>query len=203
MNRKDDPRVVLFDVGGVLLELNNPVETFNIHLSEAEFHRRWILSPAVRKFERGASNQVEFANAITAEFGLDYGADDFLARFNAWPGGIMRHAIEFVRQIDPHISCGILSNTNALHWMSFGIDEAFASRFERIFLSFETGLLKPDTEAFKQVINEFSCPAEHILYFDDNPLNVSTASDLGMDAVLCRQAADMEMALESRNVIGN
>lgn len=197
----EKPHVVLFDIGGVLIELNDPIEIFGVEFDEAEFHRRWLLSPAVREFERGRTTAEEFARAISAEFELSYSSAEFLKRFTAWPGPLFPHAVNLVRRIDPRLSCGILSNANALHWDSFGIAEAFRRRFDRVFLSFESGLLKPDREAFEQVIDSYECAPEKILYFDDNLLNVSAASELGINAVVCNSEAILSESLEAAGVL--
>lgn len=201
MNTQDDIRIILFDIGGVLLELNNPVTTFGVDFGEAEFHRRWLMSPSVRNFESGGSTAQEFAESVRAELQLPYDAATFLDRFNAWPGRLFTYAIELVRRIDDQYVCAILSNTNALHWQSFGIDEAFAGRFDRQFLSYETGLLKPDDEAFAHVVDEYRCRPEQILYFDDNPLNVAAADRLGIRAVQSREEASLTAALEGLGII--
>lgn len=95
----------------------------------------------------------------------------------------------------------ILSNTNALHWQSLDIDSRFGHRFERYFLSYETGLLKPDDPAYANVAEQYDCAPEEILIFDDNPLNVSAANDMGMHAILCRTGADLADALIDRGIV--
>ena len=193
--------LVLFDLGGVLLQLDDPIETFGLDLNESEFHRSWLLSPAVREHESGAITAKQFASRITQEMELPYDANEFLERFVAWPGLPYPEAVDLVQRIDQRYSCAILSNTNALHWHSLDIENSFGQRFERYFLSFETGLLKPDAQAFLRVVETYGCSPNQILFVDDNPLNVDAAIQSGMQATLCRTRSDLSAALNGRRLL--
>lgn len=201
MSAQLELKLVLFDLGGVLLQLNDPISTFGLDCSEVEFHQKWLLSPAVRAFERGAITAMQFASSITQEMALPYNAKIFLERFVAWPGLPFPDAVDLVERIPECYSCAVLSNTNSLHWQSLNIESNFGHRFERYFLSYETGLLKPDEYAFTNVINHYNCAPEQILFFDDNPLNITAAGELGMHAVLCRTGADIAAALIDRGIL--
>lgn len=177
-------KAVVFDLGGVLLRLRDPVKQFGLEITEAQFQQRWLLSPAVREFERGASDQEAFSRAIVAELALPMEWPAFLERFDGWPECVFPDARALLDAVPAGISRGLLSNTNAVHWGRADIAMLLAGRFDRTFLSFETGLLKPDRESFTQVFREFGCEASEILYFDDNPLNVEAAKQTGMQAHL-------------------
>ena len=51
MTQNDPIKVILFDLGGVLLRLNDPIETFGLQMDQNEFKERWLRSPSVRTFE--------------------------------------------------------------------------------------------------------------------------------------------------------
>jgi putative hydrolase of the HAD superfamily len=187
-------QAVVFDLGGVLLRLRDPVKTFGLDLGpgidEGQFQRRWLLSPAVREFERGAIDQEAFARAIVAELALPMDWPAFLERFDAWPEDLFPDALPLLDAIPAGTGRGLLSNTNALHWGRADVAGLLAGCFDRTFLSFETGLLKPDPEAFMQVPRGFDCEARAVLYFDDNPLNVDAARQAGMQAHLAACPGD-------------
>ena len=54
--------------------------------------------------------------------------------------------------------------------------------FRDAFLSHQTGVLKPDEAAFTHVLDDLGVAPEAILFFDDNPGNVSAAKKMGMNA---------------------
>jgi glucose-1-phosphatase len=183
-------KVVVFDLGGVLLQLKDPIETFGLPFSESEFLERWLLSPSVRDFERGAVDAGTFARSIVDELELDMPWQEFLRRFDAWPERIYPETIALLDAIPSGLGKALLSNTNMAHWNRSDISSALAGRLDRTFLSFRTGLLKPDREAFQQVPAAYDMAAESFLFFDDNPLNVSAAAAIGMQAVLCKGPGD-------------
>lgn len=190
MASHDPVSAVVFDLGGVLLELNNPIKTFGLSMSEPEFHERWLQSPSVREFERGAASSERFARSIVAELALRMQWQEFLERFDAWPRCLFADSLQLLDGIPSAIRRGLLSNTNAVHWGRHDISGRLAGRFDREFLSFETGLLKPDRESFLQVADGFDCLPQQILFFDDNPRNVSAAADAGLRSFVTRCPGD-------------
>ncbi len=52
-------RVPLFDLGGVLLKLQDPIETVGLQIDAAEFKQQWLRSPSVRQCENGVIDTEE------------------------------------------------------------------------------------------------------------------------------------------------
>ncbi len=101
----DDPfKVILFDLGGVLLRLNDPIETFGLQIDQNEFKERWLRSPSVRTFESGGMSTEEFARNIVAEAELPYDWQEFLRRFDAWPDRLFDETIDVLNAIPKHIN---------------------------------------------------------------------------------------------------
>lgn len=192
---RDPVKAVVFDLGGVLLELRDPIENFGLPMRESEFLERWLLSPSVRAFERGAIDAQSFARSIVNEMQLQMDWPDFLERFDAWPLSLFPDTLALLDAIPSGIKRGLLSNTNAIHWGRTDISGSLAGRFDREFLSYQTRLLKPDRESFLQVPEGFDCEPREILYFDDNPRNVSAAAATGMQAFMARSPADIRQVL--------
>jgi glucose-1-phosphatase len=191
----DSVEAIVFDLGGVLLELRDPIENFRLPISEAEFLECWLLSPSVRAFECGAIDAPTFARSIVDEMELPMEWPDFLQRFDAWPLALFPDTLALLDAIPPGIKRGLLSNTNANHWGRDDISGCLAGRFDREFLSYQTRLLKPDQESFLQVPEGLGCQPRQILFFDDNPRNVSAAAATGMQAHTVRSPADVRQVL--------
>ncbi len=65
--------VIVFDLGGVLVELGGVtrmLELLSHRLSVEELWTRWLTSPSVRAFETGQCDAEAFAHALLAEFEL-------------------------------------------------------------------------------------------------------------------------------------
>jgi putative hydrolase of the HAD superfamily len=69
------------------------------------------------------------------------------------------------------------------------------------YLSHEMGMLKPDHEAFEYVISELGTPAERIVFFDDQEVNVAAAKQVGLDAFVTRGLGELEEQLVRLGVI--
>ncbi len=201
MRGSNEYKVILFDLGGVLLKLRDPISTFELQIDESEFLRTWIVSPSVRALESGQIDGEEFSKRMIAEMQLSMNWQELLKRFDNWPAGFYPKAIELLARIPSQYSCAILSNTNAVHWQQVDVPGNFDNRFERYFLSYETGLLKPDPDSFLQVIASYACRPEEIMFYDDNPLNVAAAANVGMDSVRIQAADELETNLIAANII--
>lgn len=195
-------KVILFDLGGVLLELRDPISTFRLDIDASEFLRTWIMSPSVRALESGQINGEKFAQRIVAEMELPMDWQELLRRFDSWPAKIYPRAIDLIDRIPSTFSCAILSNTNAVHWERIDVAGNFGNRFDRYFLSYESGLLKPDRESFLQVSAGYACRPEEILFFDDNPVNVAAAKKESINAVCVQGVEELETALVNNGIVG-
>lgn len=194
-------KVIVFDLGGVLLKLGDPISTFGLPVDEQEFLMTWIMSPSVRALESGQIKGEEFARRMIAEMDLAMDWQELLKRFDNWPDGIYPETVDLLKRIPPHFTCAILSNTNAVHWRQADVPRIFSDRFDRYFLSYESGLLKPDKASFRQVIASYACPPEEILFFDDNSVNVAAAKDEGMASVRIQGPNELEAALIAAAII--
>lgn len=201
MGQGEQFKVVLFDLGGVLLRLNDPIETFGLQITKAEFTDRWLRFPAVREFERGAIDAESFAKRVVKEAELPYDWQEFLLRFDAWPDRLFDETIDVLSAIPDHINRALLSNINAQHWGRDEIAGQISDHLDQAFLSFKTGLVKPDREAFEMVTETFSCRPQEILFFDDSPLNVSGAANYGLQAVLAVGIDEVSAALRERGIL--
>ena len=174
---------VVFDLGGVLVRLGGVpwLREFARAKDDDVTMERWLLSSWVRSFETGECGAEDFAVGLVSDWGLEMGPEAFLEKFKVFPERLFEGALELTREARAWRPVACLSNTNALHWdriSGFGLGTAFDSTF----LSHETRLVKPDREAFDHVVDKLGVPAEHIVFLDDNLINVSAAQAVGLAA---------------------
>jgi HAD superfamily hydrolase (TIGR01509 family) len=177
--------VVLFDLGGVLIEFGGVTamrELTGIR-SDEELWRRWLGCPWVRDFERGRCSPNDFASGVIRDWGLSVNTETFLDAFRSWPRGPIPGAVELLQSVRRTIPVGCLSNTNTLHWNDHARHWTIFDAFEFRFLSFEMGLIKPDREMFDRVSELLRAPPERMLFLDDNALNVNGAVAAGFHAI--------------------
>jgi HAD superfamily hydrolase (TIGR01509 family) len=190
--------VILFDLGGVLVELTGvPVMMRWLPgiCSVEELWEQWLLSPAVRQFERGHTEPRAFAADMIAEFKLPVSVDGFLEEFITWPARLYPGVLSLLQQLAADYKVACLSNICDLHWERIGSDMQLGEHFDARFLSFQTGFLKPDREAFQHVVTELGCRPEQILFLDDHPLNIKAAKAFGMGAYRTEGIRQVEAVL--------
>src|SRR5262245_54794163 len=147
--------IILFDVGGVLIELTG-VSTLlawlGHRLTPEELWRMWLSSSVVRAFETGKVGPDTFADQLIADLGLPVSRQEFLAAFTVWPNRVVPGAVEVVRRIAPQYVRATLCNTNVLHWPRVIEELGLGQLFAHHFASHLMGKLKPDREVFEHVV---------------------------------------------------
>ena len=177
--------VILFDVGGVLVELAGVEQmmTWTQHrYSVEELWDKWLSSPTVRDFESGSTDPKTFADRLVSEFQLATQPEDLISTFDGWIAGPFDGAVQLLGRLRGCYRLGTLSNTNERHWPRFLDEMGMRCLFDCHFPSHETGRLKPDLDTFRYVVAELNTEANKILFLDDNQVNVEAARAAGLRA---------------------
>ncbi len=176
------PAVMLFDLGGVLLE-SVGFERLNELLPQAvdsqALKERWLTSPAAREFECGRLAAPAFMARLVAEWGLSCTAAQLLTEYAGWVKGFYPGTLDLLAALRPRYRLACLSNSNSVHWDKF---DGFAAHFEVALASHRLGVLKPDAECFRRALKECGVGAGEVAFFDDAALNVRAARALGLRA---------------------
>ncbi len=189
---------VVFDMGGVVVKLGSlPDILAGAGLSNDEIWERWILSDAVRRFESGLCDVDAFADDLIAEFGVTLEPAELIARFTRFPQGLYPGAAELVAAVNKQATTGVLSNTNELHWTAQQDHKQISAMFERTYLSYDLGLVKPDAAIYEYVADDLAVARDRILFIDDNQVNVAGAVEIGMQGALAKGPVEAAEALRS------
>ncbi len=74
----------------------------------------------------------------------------------------------------------IFSNVSAERFEELQAEYQLDSYFDEHFTSSALGYLKPDSEAFKRVLEELKADSEEVIFVDDSRENVAAAKKLGI-----------------------
>lgn len=195
---KNDIELVIFDLGGVLIELTGVPRMLELtqgQFSESDLWEKWLHSPVVRAFESGKITDSEFSEQIVSEFNITVSPEQYLAEFTAWPRGFYPGAKELIARINRNVRVATLSNTNTVHWPRFIHEMKLLEMVTMNFPSHLSGLLKPDTEAFLHVTNQVGVLPSRTLVLDDNGINVDAARKVSMQACRVQGIAETEKCL--------
>ena len=184
-------RLVLLDLGGVLVELvgERPfLEMMGGGIGADEMWRRWLASPSVRAHESGRMDTADFAEEAVREFALPVAPEEFLEHFRSWLAGPFAGAHELLDELAARHRTAILTNISAVHWpiaQSYGLFD----KVERVFASYRMGAIKPDRDYFEMALSELGATPAEAVFFDDNVVNVDGARAAGIEAHVVRGTA--------------
>jgi HAD superfamily hydrolase (TIGR01509 family) len=190
-------RAVLFDLGGVLVELRGEAQLLplvNHRLSREQMWAKWSDSPAVRAHETGKISAGQFSEQIIAELELEVGPEDFLAGFGEWIVGPFAETHKLIRDVASRHTTALVTNTSALHWPvieSLGV----LPHMHHVFASHRIGRIKPDRAFFDFVLEQMDIAPREAVFFDDSPLNIAAARALGLHAYRVEGAAQARRQL--------
>lgn len=181
---------IIFDFGGVLIDLYRErcIERFEaLGFKGVEFlisstHH----SGPFTELELGTMSVEDFRETIKTfliEGVTDQDVDE------AWLsilGEIPSYKLDKILELKKDYRVFCLSNTNKLHW-DWSIEHAFTSQgqkvedyFEKIFLSYEMHMAKPEPEVFHHVMKEAGIKPEETLFIDDSGKSIEAADKLGI-----------------------
>ena len=193
---------LLFDLGGVLIDIDFERALLSwskqSHLPTAELRSRFAMDEAYEQHERGQLPASDYFAHLRHTLELDASDSDIERGWNAIFVGEITATINYVARVQTQLPCFLFSNTNPTHqaFWSSNFPTAIDS-FQRIFVSSELGLRKPDREAFEAIAAETGFRLDETLFFDDTEENIVAARLAGMPSVLVRDHADVATALKN------
>jgi len=195
---------ILFDLGGVLIELDGPPikpDWLDHPIDYAENWRRWGNSEFVKGYETGRIGSDEFIDGVIAELGLQVDRDVFKQMYITWPKSFYPGAAELLKKLRENYQLAFYSNTSDLHLPRLLHDVGLASYFDYTFASYEIGYFKPDPDGYRHVLQQMDVAAENVLFIDDNPANVRGALDVGLHARQAFQLDEVKEALRAEQLL--
>jgi putative hydrolase of the HAD superfamily len=118
-SERNEIRVVLFDVGGVLVELSGLamlLSWLGPRVTAEQARTLWLTSSVVRLFETGKMQPAAFAEQMISELSLRVGIEEFLSGLYIRSHRLLPGAVELVRRVPRSYVRATLCNTNALQW---------------------------------------------------------------------------------------
>lgn len=183
-------RAVCFDLGGVLV---NICHTWGETLSEDHNFDARPLGEYRRfhEYQNGAIRSEEYLEGLAGFLNVSSEtARNAHQRILKRPFPSAESLVQKFKQMG--MICGVLSNTNALHWSELQNPSLYpyVRNMDVQIASHVIGISKPDPNAFKLFENKIGAFGKHILFFDDNLENIQVAQSIGWDARLVMSSVD-------------
>ncbi len=199
MTARPAPKVILFDLGGVLLPFDQErriaalVGRFGC---AAETARAFMADAIHWRLSLGEASEADLADAFTAAFGRPVAPAEAteltLSVFDA-----PNHALwDLVIRLRERVAVGGFSDNPRF------VDQLFpAGAFlEPMLFSSDLNLFKPSAEAFAAVEAALGLPPQSILFIDDTLTNVEAARSRGWDAIHFTSNAALMAELKTRGL---
>jgi len=185
----DNIKNIVFDLGGVLVDLNKQrcMDAFQ------RIGARDII-PYVRDhrtedlfldIELGRINRRQFCEEVRRICYSTTRDEDIVWAWNQLLVGISNIKLQRLNELRRTYRLFLLSNTNEMHWEKCA-DEMFSYQhysaddlFEKIFLSYEYGMAKPNPAIYEITVLEADIDPTRTLYIDDLNSNCNVARRMG------------------------
>ena len=179
---------IVFDLGGVLVGLDGQrsIEAFDRLGCEAV--SQYIIDHRTEdlfyRIELGLIDTHGFCEEIRQMTSTAATDEEMVAAWNALLTELTPHRAQRILQLrEAGYKLFLLSNTNDMHWQYCAhvlFPKEVLEAFERVFLSYEMQLAKPDSRIFEQLLQETGIAADETLFIDDNLDNIKAAQALGI-----------------------
>ena len=182
--KSNNHRVIIFDFFGVICsEIAPPWFREHFDVKEAEF----LKEKYVRPVDKGTTTVDELFDTLSEVVDEE-------------PGDIKRDWLSSVRINDDLVSLitaikgkfriALGSNASADFLYKILRENDLEKLFDKIIISSEIGVAKPDPLFFKKMSEILEEDFENLLYFDDNLENIEAAQKLGIESHLFRTVED-------------
>ena len=192
---------LIFDLGGVMITLA-PEEALrrfkSLGLENAEEQMDIYTQTGIfGQLEEGKISAETFREELSRQVGREVTYDECR---HAWLGYVkevpQRNLDALLRLRSEGYRIILLSNTNPymMSWVRStefdGHGHSIDYYMDACYLSYQLGVMKPDTEFFHRVLMTEKIMASETLFIDDGPRNVATASQMGIRTYCPQNGAD-------------
>lgn len=187
----EDVKNIIFDFGGVIINID-----FNLNYQAFKELGVKNLDSLFSKakqtelfdnFEKGIISPDEFRIHAKSLLGLDITDDTFDRAWNTMLLDIPIERIDLLNRLKSKYRIFLLSNSNKIHFDKYNSDlikttslKGFDDLFEKVYFSFNLGMIKPNADIFEYVLTHNNLIASETLFIDDSIQHINTAKELGL-----------------------
>ena len=191
-------KAIIFDLGAVILNINyqNTIDEFTKLgvKNAATFYSKKVQTDLFNQIETGMISSNQFLKALQKKTN-NANIIQVEQAWNAMLLDLPEERLQLIKKLKDNHNIYLLSNTNAIHINAFkeqlGDKKwlAFCELFDKMYLSHELGLRKPDAKIFENILKEQKLKAEEVFFIDDSPQHIASAKKLG---IRCHHLLDDE-----------
>lgn len=202
-----NPKNIIFDLGGVLLDIDfartgQAFEKLGVH-NFLSLYNQYHADAFFSDFEKGKQSDEAFFNHIQEICNCRHLSHSQVR--DAWNALLIRfpeERVEWLFSIAEKYRIFLFSNTNQVHynWFAAAFEKQTGKVFNDVFVkayySHEMGLRKPDPASYQLILDEQELVPSETLFIDDTEKNTIAAAELGMQTVFLEKPMSvMELGL--------
>lgn len=200
---------LLWDIGNVLISFDytnafkklaeylNPLTAMMLWAKKDDFMKE--IRTELDLLETGRMTLQQLFSRLKGKIGLNMEYDQFHA---VWCGifELKEDVIACAHALGEKYDAYFLSNTNKAHFDYLMQTYPQLGFVKGQALSYELGVMKPSREFFEKMLGQFGLNADECLFIDDNPGNISSAAELGIDGIVFENLPQLQSALAEKGI---
>jgi putative hydrolase of the HAD superfamily len=189
-----DVKNIIFDLGGVFIEINYPkteaafIAAGVTHF--AELYSQQHAGPLFEALETGRISPQQFYEQFRTVSGVALPNETIESCWNAMLGNFYPAALEWLENISKKYNIYLYSNTNAIHYKAFSKlftqqigKPYFDDYFITAYYSHTLGLRKPYAASYTAILEKEKLQAAETLFIDDTAVNITGAKEAGLQTI--------------------
>ena len=198
-------QVVVFDLGGVLIDWN-PRYLYRQLFDDEAAMERFLAEVCHSAWNEEQDRGRTFADAVEEAAALypEQRAliEAYHQRWDEMLAGPIEGTVAILAELmEAGHELHALTNWSAEKFPIARERYAFLDWFATILVSGETRLIKPDPRIFQLLLERIGHEAAACIYIDDSLKNIAAAAALGFDAIEFRSPETLRRALEDRDLL--
>ncbi|MES2800291.1 MAG: HAD family phosphatase [Bacteroidota bacterium] len=199
--KMEEQEAIIFDLGVVIINLSYQLtqEAFLALGLENfdEIYSQLAQQSLFDNYETGKIGSQHFINELLRVAPKTISANKIVAAWNAMILNVPVEKIQLLDQLRTKKRVFLLSNTNDLHMEKVRREWSLVSPapmsyfFEKIYLSHEIGMRKPNAEIFEFVCSQEGLNPIKTLFIDDTLQHIEGAKSIGLNTVHLKNSEDL------------
>jgi putative hydrolase of the HAD superfamily len=190
-------KAVILDLGVIIINIDQEktlraFERLGIDLEDINESM-----PIFKQYEKGEISDEDFIVILKTALKGQATEEKIIKAWNAMILDIPAYRFRLIEKLREHYKVYLLSNTNSIHIKeirdyinTYHQNEDWQNTFDKMFLSYEIGLRKPEPGFYEHVLNEINLKADETIFIDDSRANIKGAEKLGINCIWTQKGID-------------
>ena len=195
---------IIFDFGNVLVNLDEPA-TMQALMAVLDPEKIGdFFEMALFPFEKGQISEEAFFNRLQRRSKKVLEGDYYYSAWNQMILDFPENRMQMLRELRSKYRLLLMSNINITHLRHIKRmlqlnqqSPDFEILFDKLYLSFECGMRKPELEFFQFILQQEHLIADECLFIDDRQENIDAAIQLGIHTHLHNPADEIANSIHS------